>query len=154
MALMNEKLASVFANDTYQNRFFAGALEQILGEEKTEALIEEILPPPAAVTPKFKGQLLAVFNGLSREQLKTLHGFTDADVDEVFRMMGVTETAVVKKDAEAEAASVEKPEEGETEAEVDARRAAANDKEKASQPAHQQNNQQARGDKAKATARK
>lgn len=142
MAIINPKVAQVFANDSQQMRFIAAALEQILGEEKTDVLISEILPQEVKPSPKFKGQPLVLFNGLTREQLKTLHKFNDADVDEVYALMGVQEVATksdatVSKEAVAAAGTATeradvtattptvKVVEGESEATVDAQRARA-----------------------------
>lgn len=129
--IINPKVAQVFAADSQQMKFVAAALEQLLGEEKTEALISEILPQEVKPSPKFKGQPLVLFNGLSRDQLKSLHGFTDSEVDEVYTLMGVTEVevksaATVNKEAvesagtASERADVTTTVEGQTEAEVDA----------------------------------
>lgn len=148
--LINPKLSQVFANDTQQQKFIAAALEQILGEEKTEALITEILPQEVRPSPKFKGQPLVLFNGLTRAQLKSLHGFTDEEVDEVFSLMGVKEVetkseATVNREAVESAGTASERKdipattqpvvvtEGETEAEVDAR--AASDKTADAKPA-------------------
>jgi len=153
MALINEKLKSIFANDTYQNRFFAAALEQLLGEEKTEALISEILPAAPSAAPRFKGQLLAIYNGLSRDQLKHLHGLSDKEVDELYGMMGVEETKPVAAEKTAAVApqSNSTVSEGESEESVDAaaKRASAESNEQDS------NTQSAKTtDKGKQSARK
>lgn len=128
MPITSDRLRSVFANDTYQIRFIAAALEQLLGAEKTEAILDDMLPASVAVTPKFKGQPVTLFNGLSRDQLKRLHDFTDADVDEVYALLGVkeqTEAPAVPDATEtpeeaAEDLESSALEEGESEASVDA----------------------------------
>ena len=105
--IINPKVAQVFAADSQQMKFIAAGIEQLLGEEKTEALISEILPQEVKPSPKFKGQPLVLFNGLSREQLKSLHGFTDAEVDEVATLMGVTLPGDAKSDAEVNREEIE-----------------------------------------------
>lgn len=142
MSITNPKVAQVFAADSQQMKFVAAALAQLLGEEKTEALISEILPQEVKPSQKFKGQALVLFNGLSREQLKKLHGFSDSDVDTVAEMLGVTLPGDAKSDAEVNRAEIENAgtasersdvkddtkasvAEGTSEAEVDAARAQA-----------------------------
>lgn len=107
MSIINPKLAAVFANDSQQTKFIAAALEQILGEEKTETLISEIMPQEAKAAVKFKGKPLVLFNGLDRAQMKAFHGLTDAEIDEVAALMGVHLDEEGESDAAVAQAAVE-----------------------------------------------
>lgn len=86
-----ERLRQVFVGRPLEQRFLASALAELLGDEKTEQVLDEIQPVSRLPSDLVGGLPVITYSGLSREQIKTNFNLSDADVDEIYEKLGVTE---------------------------------------------------------------
>jgi hypothetical protein len=78
-----------------QLRFMVLGIKELLGEETTETILSSF-PTTSGSPLELFGRRLGLYSGLTRTQIKTKFkrpngtALTDADVDEIFALLGVT----------------------------------------------------------------
>lgn len=91
--MQNTRLNELFVNQPLELRFIASALEQLMGEEKTNIILDEMNPPTPPSRELYKERPLGFYAGMSREQLLAVPGIEASDVSKIYTKLGVKEVS-------------------------------------------------------------